>query len=39
MDAYNFARQLMRLNCLTPCEYVAKLWASELHSLILNLIN
>jgi hypothetical protein len=29
VDAYNFARRLKTLRCLTPYEFICKAWTSE----------
>ena len=36
MAAYNFARRLKTLSGLTPYEYIAKIWTSELERFIVN---
>lgn len=35
---YNFGRRLKMLNSLTPYEYIAKIWTSELERFIINSI-
>ena len=39
MAAYNFACRLKTLGGLTPCEYICKIWTSELGRFILNPIH
>ncbi len=39
MAAYNFARRLKTLSGLTPYEYIAKIWTSELGRFIVNSIH
>jgi transposase InsO family protein len=39
LAAYNFARRLKTLSGLTPYEYIAKIWTSELDRFIVNPIH
>ena len=39
MDAYNYPRSLKVLSGLTPYEYIAKIWVSELGRFIFNQIH